>query len=292
MKALKKLVKAMLFPHVAVLSLLVPLSAALLIYSFVYAQGEGMLSYVSYILSAYTLTVFCFRMSQIIAFVKQVKTQNRYISRLLANPAMRVKLSLYGSLLFNTAYAIFQMGLGFYHGSFWFHSLAIYYLLLALMRFFLLRDARATALGENIAAEYRRYRFCGVVLLFMNLALASIIFFITYFGRTFEHHAITTIAMAAYTFTSFSVAIVNMVKYRKYNSPVMSAAWTINLAAATVSMLTLETSMLTAFGAENTESFRLTMTSLTGAAVCVLILTLAICMIVRANKKLNKLNKE
>ncbi|MBQ8345569.1 MAG: hypothetical protein IJY42_04820, partial [Clostridia bacterium] len=249
MKALKKLVKAMLFPYVAVLSLLVPLSAALLIYSFVYAQGEGMLSYVSYILSAYTLTVLCFRIPQIIAFVKQVKTQNRYISRLLANPALRVKLSLYGSLLFNTAYAIFQMGLGFYHGSFWFHSLAIYYLLLALMRFFLLRDARATALGENIAAEYRRYRFCGVVLLFMNLALASIIFFITYFGRTFEHHAITTIAMAAYTFTSFTVAIVNMVKYRKYNSPVMSAAWIINLAAATVSMLTLETSMLTAFGA-------------------------------------------
>ena len=82
----------------------------------------------------------------------------------------------------------------------------------------------------------------------MNLALALIIFFMVYWNRTFNHHEITTIAMAAYTFTALTMAIINIIKYKKYNSPVYSASKAISLASACVSMLTLESTMLTTFG--------------------------------------------
>ena len=96
-----------------------------------------------------------------------------------------------------------------------------------------------------------------------------------------------TIAMAAYTFTTFTMAIINMVKYRKYHSPILSAVEEISFASALVSMLSLETAMLAAFGDTTDSEFSRIMTASTGACVCSIILIMAICMIAqhKANKK-------
>lgn len=289
METFKKILKKLLFPHAVIIALLAVASVVLLVFSFIRWGSESVPSYISYVVSAYTMTVICVRIPDIVKFVKRITEEDKYISRLVNDAHLRVKLSLYGSLLLNAAYAVFQFGLGLFHGSFWFHSLAIYYLLLVVMRFFLLRDVRSFTPGEDMASELRRYRFCGIILMIMNVALVAIVFFMTYFNRGFEHHFITTIAMAAYTFTALTVAIVNMVKYRRYHSPVFSASKAINFAAALVSMLTLETAMLNAFGDESIEAYRRLMTGLTGLAVCLFVLGLAIFMVVKANRELKKL---
>ena len=49
--------------------------------------------------------------------------------------------------------------------------------------------------------------------------------------------------MAAYTFLTFAFAIINLVKYKKYKSPVYMSAKLISLIAGAVSMLTLETTI-------------------------------------------------
>lgn len=288
MKTFKKIIKFFLYPHAIIMAVLLPVSVVLLAYSFLGTNQNDIAVYISYGLSAYTLTVYCVRIPNMVRFVKRVKEENKYVNRLITDAHLKVKLSLYGAFAFNAAYAVFQLGLGRYHSSVWFYSLAVYYILLAVMRFFLLRDVRAYAPGENMALEWRRYRFCGAVLLIMNLALAVIVFYITWQNRGFEHHPITTIAMAAYTFTAFTVAIVNLVKYRKYKSPVFSAAKAISLASAAVSMLTLETAMLTAFGETETENFRVIMTGATGTCVCIFVLVMAVYMIAHASKELKK----
>ena len=138
--------------------------------------------------------------------------------------------------------------------------------------------------------ELRKYRACGWILLTMNLALALIVFFMVYWNRTFTHHQITTIAMAAYTFTAFTVAIVNIVKYRKYNSPVYSASKAISLAAACVSMLTLTSTMLTAFGDGSMSlTDRRIMLGAVGGGVCAFIIVMAIGMIVQSARQINAL---
>ena len=107
------------------------------------------------------------------------------------------------------------------------------------------------------------------------------------FNRTFHHHEITTITMATYTFTAFTMAVINMVKYRKYNSPVYSASKAISLAAASVSMLTLESTMLTTFDDGNTDALtRKILLGATGGVVSVFIIIMAIYMIVQSTKKL------
>ena len=201
---------------------------------------------------------------------------------------LRVNMSLYSSLAWNTLYGIFQLWLGFYHSTFWFYSLGAYYICLAVMRFFLLAHTRKYEPGAQMRIELVKYRACGWVFLVMNLALTLIVFFMLYWNRTFTHHMITAIAMAAYTFTAFTAAIVNVVRYRKYNSPVFSAAKAISFAAACVSMLTLTSTMLTTFndGTMDVLTQKL-MLGAVGVAVSVVVVTMAVCMIVYGTKKLS-----
>ena len=286
---LKKLGKALLFPHVAIMLLLLPAATVLLVGSMVFVGTDSVIAYISYALSAYTLTVWCFKLPTLIRFCKAFRKENKYARRWLEDPRLRVNVSLYGSFAWNALYGIFQLWLGFYHHTFWFYSLGAYYICLGVMRFFLARHTTRYAPGERMQAELRKYRACGIVFLVMNLALALIIFFMVYWGRTFEHHMITAIAMAAYTFTALTTAMINVIKYRKYNSPVFSASKAISLAAALVSMLTLESTMLTTFGdGTMTATAQKWMLGATGGAISVLIVATAIYMIVVGTKKLKQ----
>ena len=289
----KKLGKALLFPHIAIMIGLVPIATVMLVGSMVFIGTESVIAYISYVISAYTLTVWCFRIPRLIRFIKKIKNENKLAVRLLNDARLRVNLSLYGSLSWNVLYGIFQLWLGFYHGTFWFASLGAYYICLAAMRFFLLLHTSKYAPGEKMCNELRKYRGCGWIFLLMNLALTLIIFFMVYWNRTFEHHMITAIAMAAFTFTSFTVAIVNVIKYRKYKSPVFSASKAISLAAALVSMLTLESTMLTAFSDESMSAFdQKLMLGITGGVISALIVAMAIYMIISGTKKLQKIKTE
>ena len=135
--------------------------------------------------------------------------------------------------------------------------------------------------------EYKRYRFCGIVMLVLSLALSVMVTYTIMNDTSKDQGMIATIAMAAFTFTALTVAIVNVVKYNKYKSPVFSAAKDISLAVAVVSVLSLENSMLAAFSDGTMDDTAvLIMTASTGFAVMVFVIGLAIFMIVRANKGL------
>ena len=289
----KKLGKALLFPHIAIMIVLVPISTVLLVASMVFIGTESAIAYISYVLSAYTLTVWCVKIPYLINFFKTFKDENKYARKWQDDTRLRVNVSLYGSFFWNIAYALFQLWLGFYHHTFWFYSLGAYYICLAVMRFFLLLHTRKYAPGEKMREELIKYRACGAVFLLMNLALALIVFFMVYWNRTFEHHMITAIAMAAYTFTTFTVGIINVIKYKKYNSPVFSASKAISLAAALVSMLTLGSTMLTTFrDGTMTEMGEKLMLGSIGGGVSILIVATAIYMIVTGTRKIKQLDSE
>ena len=284
---LKKLGKALLFPHIAIMILLLPISTVLLVGSMLFIGTSSPIAIASYVIAAYTLTVWCFKIPYLINFFKTFKNENKYIRRWQDDTRLRVNVSLYGSLGWNALYGIFQLWLGFYHRTFWFCSLGGYYICLAVMRFFLVRHTTKYAPGERMVAELKKYRACGIVFLLMNLALALIIFFMVYWNRTFEHHMITAIAMAAYTFTSLTMAIINVIKFKKYNSPVFSASKAISFAAALVSVLTLESTMLTTFSdGSMTATAQKWMLGATGGAISILIVATAIYMIVVGTRKL------
>lgn len=285
----KKFGLALLYPHMAVIICLLPIAVAFLILSLVYLDSTNALAMVSYLLSFYVLLVICFRMPKFISFCKKFKKENKYAKMYFGDVRLRMNISLYGSLIWNIAFAIFQLWLGFSQHSLWFYSMFAYYVILAVMRFFLLRHTKAFKPAEEKVFELKKYRFCGILLLVINLALSVIVAFVAGGEKEIKYHMITTIALAAYTFFTLTFAIVNIVRYKKYNSPVYSAAKVLSLVAACVSMVTLETAMLTVFGGENTEFFKTLMLSLSGGVVCAVTVFFAIYMIVVSTKKLKEL---
>ena len=289
----KKIGKALLYPPIPIMLLLIPVSTVLLIYSLIELSPESVIAVLTYVLAAYTLTVWCFKAPYLISFFKNFKKNNRFMIRWQEDPRFRVNISLFLSIFINSAFALFQFFLGLSHRSFWFHSLAGYYLCLALMRFFLFRHTKSHAPGEKMREELKKYRNCGWVFLLLNLTLSVLVLFMIRFDRTFVHHEITTITIAAYTFTSFTVAIVNAVKFRKYNSPAFSASKAISLAAALVSMITLETTMLTTFGTPDDDPLmRRVFLAVSGGVISVILLVMSVYIIWQSTKRLKDLKNK
>lgn len=286
----KKIGTALLFPHLAVFLLLLPAAACFLGYAMLFWEDTAPLRIFSYLLAFYALTTFCARIPRMIRRIVRIKNENKYAQLWLNNPRLRINVTLTGSVVWNAAYAALQLGLGIFHRSLWFYALAGYYFLLALMRFFLVCYSVRHRPGEKLHEELRRYRACGWVFLLMNAALSTMVFFMIYENRLVRHHEITTITMAAYTFTSLTMAILNVIKYRKLGSPVFSASKAISLASACVSMLTLEGTMLATFRSESmTAQTQRIFLSLSGGAVSLFIVAMAISMIVKANRTIKTL---
>ena len=286
----KRIGKSLLFPPAAVLIVLTPIAAAALVYAMLRLEEADPIRIGSYVLSFYALTILCARLPKLVRTLREFKDSNRYLKRWTGDVRLRTNVTLSGSALWNGAYSALQLGLGIYHRSAWFYSLAAYYATLAAMRLFLVRHTMRHKPGEQMRQELTRYRTCGWVFLLMNLALSGMMFYMIYENRAVRHNEITTITLAAYTFTALTMAIVNVIRCRKWGSPALSAAKAISLAAACVSLLTLENTMLTTFRSETmTPGKTRLFLALSGGAVSVFIIALAIYMIVQANRKLRSL---
>ena len=73
----KKIGKAFLYPHVAVAIALIPVATVFLVCSMVFLGTESLISIISYVLAAYTLTVWCFRIPRIIEFWARFRNENK-----------------------------------------------------------------------------------------------------------------------------------------------------------------------------------------------------------------------
>ena len=283
-KRIKAIGRWILWPPAAVLIPLLPIAGVLLVCAFALPAVSEPVRLSAYTLSAYALLVLCLRLPRVIRRGRAAARRSPRIARWQDDAALRFQVALYGSLVWNAAYAALQLGLGVVHASSWYYALAVYYLLLALMRFWLLRSARTGRPGERLRPELLRYELCGWGLLLMALVLCGMMVLMISGGRSFRHHQITAIAMAAYTFTALIGAIVSLVRSRRMKSPVVSAATAVRLAAACVSMLTLEATMLTTFGNEDAE-FRRMMLAGSGGAVFLFLILLSLFMIVSAHRR-------
>lgn len=286
----KKLGKMLLFPHITIVLILTPVSAVALIYAMLFLEEGDLLRIAAYVLSFYALTILCARIPYIIRLCKRFKKQNKYINIWSNDTHLRMKITLAGTVIWNGGYATLQLGLGIYHHSAWFYSLAGYYCSMAIMRLFLAQHTFHFEPGENMKKELNRYRTCGWIFLLMNLALSGMMLYMIRGDRVVQHNEITTITMATYTFTSFAIAITNVIKYRKFNSPVYSASKAISLASACVSVMTLENTMLSTFHDESmTIQTQKLFMALTGGAIALFIVLMAVYMIAKANRGMKSL---
>lgn len=245
-------------------------------------------AYVSYLLSAYGLTVFIAAAVPLFSSARQLLHRIPLAHRYMTDRYFKVRSSLMLSFFVNLCYAGFKLICAALYISFWDGALAVYNLFLCVVRVYLIRRVPAERRESEREKNLRFYRATGFFLLVLDLPLSVIATQIVRDGRSYDYPGTLIYAAALHAFYSLVLAIVNTVKYRKFQSPVLSAAKAVNLITALVSIFNLETAMLAQFGADQV-NFRLVMTACTAFAVCALVLGISLFMVHSANKKLRRL---
>lgn len=244
---------------------------------------KTMFSYHIYVLSTYMVFVWAFRVPDVIkgrTAIYRHTLGHRYMTDL----TFRGKLSLHTSTAVNLCYALFKLAAGIYYRSLWFGAIASYYICLVIIRVLLLRGCRQ---GGDKKRELQAARLCGCLLFLLTLVLSTMAIQMVVHGMGYQYPGILIFAVALYAFYSITIAIINLVRFRKLNSPVLSVSKVLSLATALVSMLSLQTAMFASFGGNY--QFQTLMNALTGGAVCLLILLMAILMVVGANKEIKRM---
>ena len=190
------------------------------------------------------------------------------------------------SLGIHLLYVGMNVVLAFMNKTRWFGILAGYYLILAVMQFLLLKYAIKKGIGTDRPGELRRARVCAIILLNLNFVLSGAVLMILYQNKGFEYKGILIYAMAAYTFYSTIRAMVDLIRYRKYKSPIMTTTKIIMLSSALVSMLSLETAMFSQFGQDMNPASRRLMIALTGAGISMAVIGMSSYMIIKTSQEL------
>lgn len=84
---------------------------------------------------------------------------------------------------------------------------------------------------KTVVSELKHYRLCGVILLLMNVALSGVVVLVIRKNEGFHYAGYLIYVVAMYAFYNIISAVRDVLKYRKYKSPVMSAAKAIKLAS-------------------------------------------------------------
>ena len=120
----------------------------------------------------------------------------------------------------------------------------------------------------------------------LSVAIAQMIFA----DAHFSYLGWTVFAFAAYAFFKITVAIITLFKAHRQDDLTVRAIRNINLIDALVSILALQTALMSAFG-DGTLNTSL-MNTLTGSVVSLLSIGIGVYMIVSANKQIKKLTKD
>ena len=281
MQRWKKIGMGLLYPG-KWLTVLIPLvSFSLLIGVFCLELPESPLVYGSYVFAFYGLVVTCAGSIPLIGrAIRLRREKNR------ARP-VHIRKSLLRSLSINVCYAGFHLLSGAVYRSVWQISTGIYYLILSLIRMVLVQYERKQTQteepAERLRVGWRGFQVCGILIFLLNVAMSGMVVQMIWHDRGSRYPELAVYAVAAYTFYRLTTAIIRVVQNRGSQNPIDGAARNISLTAALMSLYSLQTAMLSAFGDDAAYSHL--MNSLSGGAVCVLVVLGAFGMALHGAKR-------
>lgn len=295
MKKAKMMLHTLLHPAKWVRYSLPPAAFAALILIFASEQTESALAYPVYLMSAYSLAVLIAALPVLAKRIRQHKANLLNRSKLmqkiassafgdqyLHDPAFRGSVSIYQGMIVNFLYVLFRIAAGIRYASVWFISMAVYYMVLGGLRAYLISSYRRREAG-GLSFEYCCYRRTAWLLFLLNIPMGGMIVLMVRTNSSFFYPGYIIYLSALYTFYTMAVSIVNLVKFRKLGSPILSAAKVLNFVSAMMSILGLQTAMISRFSV-NGENYRRLMNAVTGGFVYGIVVMIAVYMLLHSRK--------
>lgn len=275
-------------PHKWILIFLPPVVFVALIIILQRGTTENMLAYMVYVMSAYALGIWAAALPKLIkqlrsaasnsVFVRKL-SEHKLFGRYLNDLAFRGNVSIYQGMMVNFFYVIFRIVVGIRYVSVWFISMAVYYLVLGELRAFLILGYRS----QNAETERRCYRKTAWLLFLLNIPMGGMIVLMIRTNSGFSYPGYIIYLSALYTFYTMVTAVINLVKFRKIGNPILSAGKVLNFVSAMMSVLGLQTAMISRFS-ENGEGYRIMMNTITGGFVYGIVIIVAVYMLLHSRK--------
>ena len=252
-------------------------------------------AYAVYTLSFYTLLILSLTVwrnsPRWHSRVREIVYGNTYIRQYVTDAVFKTQINLACSLALDVLYAGVNILLAVFFSTNWFAIFAGYYTVLSCLRILLFQNLFWKRKRENPLRELKRARFCSGILLTVNLVLSALVLMMLYRPHEFGDMGFLIYVAALYTFSALAVSITGLIRFRKYKSPVLSVSRMINLTAALVSLLILETAMLSQFGGEMPLSTQNIFIAATGAGISIVIIVTALYMILKTTRMLRRLSQ-
>ncbi len=270
-------------PHPVLTLLLCLLSAAALVWIFASGREECFPAYPVYVLSAYSLTVSSVGIPSLIRWIKGTVLENRWVKPLVESPEKLFLLDLFREEIINLGYGIFKTISGLLLGTAWVWADGLYNLVQGIIQL-----GQITLHRKHLPLEkqWKSYRAAGWMILVLHLTMTGLVFMMIHQGQAEEYPGYMIFATAAFAFYKLISSFIDVARDRKHRSPVDSSVYLLDLTQALFALFSLQAAMLHAFD-NGTVDAKL-MNSLTGGAVCLLVMGTGIYMIRRANRELKK----
>ena len=292
MRRAGEIIRKLLHPAKWALILVPPLSFAALVLAFLAGSTTGMPAYVIYCMSAYSLTIWLAAFPRLTKRIKSAimsigivrrAADSQITGRYLHDQAFRGSVGIYQGMTANFLYMVFRVAAGVRYTSVWFISMAVYYLVLGGLRAYLIVCYRR----RSPELERRCYRNAAWLLFLLNIPMGGMIILMVLTNSGFSYPGHIIYLSALYTFYTLVMSVLNLVKFRRLGSPILTAAKVLNFISAMMSILGLQTAMISRFSTEG-ESFRRMMNAITGGFVYSVVILLAAAMLVHSGKSEKK----
>lgn len=210
-----------------------------------------------------------------------MKHEIAFIRKKLESTEFKTESGMKLSLIINVLFAVFYMISAIVSHSAWMGTMAFYYIWLSAQRAMLTHKLTKT---ERI--QWKAYFQSGLLLLLSSLVIVGMNILLLKGAKQITYPYYLLYGVAAYAFYSIISAIVNVVKFKRIRHPIYMAGKNISLVTAMISLLSLQSALLTAFGDD--AAYNRMMSIITGFAIFAIVVILSVVMILRGKRQSGK----
>ncbi|MEE0928151.1 MAG: hypothetical protein UIG59_03080 [Acutalibacteraceae bacterium] len=207
-----------------------------------------------------------------------------FVKKCVKDAKTRTKLFLSLGLIINVGYAVYNIFTGILYGSIWFYSVAVYYIMLCTIKFFLLLKG-FSKVGDK-KGSLSDMKICGILLMVLNLSIAAIIYLTILNGTAHLYKNSVIWTAVGYTLFRIAAAAIDIRNLRHRFDPTLYSAKGLSLSVALMSFFSLQTALLDRF--VPSDILRGGLNILTGTAVTAAVTVISVRRVIRANRELRK----
>lgn len=267
----KEIAAKVILPPVSVFIIISATAFPLVSYVLIREMEGATLSFIAYILSAYALVLV---IARVVTFLKHGR-----VRKIIPSKDVRLLFSLGASTFISAGHGIFLILSGLYSTYLFSQLTGVYYILLAVLRYSLLKNMKKDIGRQELKAA-------PWLLLAANIIMAGVIAVQIGEGRgtAYPYHFIYGAAL--YAFYMLILSSRNIRKDAHSENEALRMARSLAFSVSLITLFSLQLSMLSTFGED--DFFKLMMNIITGVLVVVMTISIPSVILIRQRRSKGK----